>query len=164
MTVAFSYYWHDYETFGVNPAQDRPSQFAGIRTDEDFNIIGEPLVIYCQPASDMLPQPEACLVTGITPQHAQEHGVNEAEFIRQIHQQFAQGNTCVVGYNSIRFDDEVTRYTLYRNFYDPYAREWQNGNSRWDLIDMVRVCRALRPEGIEWPNHEDGSPSFRLEN
>lgn len=162
--MAFTYYWHDYETFGVNPAQDRPSQFAGIRTDEDFNIIGEPLVIYCQPARDMLPQPEACLVTGITPQEAQAKGVNEADFIRQIHQQFAKANTCAVGYNSIRFDDEVTRYTLYRNFYDPYAREWQNGNSRWDLIDMVRVCRALRPEGIEWPNHEDGTPSFRLED
>ena len=162
--MAFSYYWHDYETFGVNPAQDRPSQFAGIRTDEDFNIIGEPLVIYCQPASDMLPHPEACLVTGITPQEALAKGVTEADFIRQIHQQFAEAGTCVVGYNSIRFDDEVTRYTLYRNFYDPYAREWQNGNSRWDLIDMVRVCRALRPDGIEWPDHEDGSPSFKLED
>lgn len=162
--MALSFYWHDYETFGANPSQDRPSQFAGIRTDEAFNIIGEPLVIYCQPAPDMLPQPEACLITGITPQEAQAKGVTETEFIRQIHQQFAQPGTCAVGYNSIRFDDEVTRYTLYRNFYDPYAREWQNGNSRWDLIDMVRVCRALRPEGIEWPNHEDGTPSFKLED
>jgi exodeoxyribonuclease-1 len=162
--VTFSYYWHDYETFGANPALDRPSQFAGIRTDENFNILGEPLVIYCKPARDVLPQPDACLITGITPQLARERGVVEAEFIRQIHQQFAQANTCAVGYNSIRFDDEVTRYTLYRNFYDPYAREWQNGNSRWDLIDMVRVCRALRPEGIEWPDHADGTPSFKLED
>ncbi len=162
--MAFSFYWHDYETFGTNPASDRPSQFAGIRTDENFTIIGEPLVIYCQPAGDTLPHPEACLITGITPQQARENGVPEAEFIRQIHQQFSQPATCAVGYNSIRFDDEVTRYTLYRNFYDPYAREWQNGNSRWDLIDMVRVCRALRPEGIEWPDHADGTPSFRLED
>ena len=158
-----SFYWHDYETWGINPALDRPSQFAGIRTDEHLNIIGEPLVIYCQPAPDMLPHPQACLVTGITPQHAAEHGLPEHEFIAQIHAELSAPNTCGAGYNSIRFDDEFTRFTLYRNFYDPYAREWQNGNSRWDLIDVVRLCAALRPEGINWPMREDGTPSFKLE-
>jgi exodeoxyribonuclease-1 len=156
-------YWHDYETFGVDPRRDRPVQFAGIRTDLEFNIIGEPLSLYCRPANDFLPAPEACLVTGITPQKALAEGVPEAEFIRQIHDEFSRANTCVVGYNNIRFDDEVTRATLYRNFFDPYAREWQNGNSRWDIIDMVRLTHALRPEGIQWPTHSDGKPSFRLE-
>lgn len=159
-----SFYWYDFETFGADPSRDRPAQFAGIRTDEDFNPIGDPLVIYCKPASDMLPQPDACLITGITPQIAEKEGVCEAEFIRYIHEEFSQPHTCVVGYNSIRFDDEITRNCLYRNFYDPYAREWQNGNSRWDIIDMVRLTRALRPEGINWPDHEDGRPSFKLEH
>jgi exodeoxyribonuclease-1 len=156
-------YWHDYETFGIDPRYDRPSQFAGIRTDEDLNIIGEPLMIYCKQAGDSLPHPQACLVTGITPQEANEKGVIEAEFIKQIHDEFTVPNTCGVGYNSLRFDDEFTRFTLYRNFYDAYAREWQNGNSRWDIIDMARLTRALRPEGINWPDREDGKPSFRLE-
>jgi exodeoxyribonuclease I len=158
-----TFYWHDYETFGTDPSRDRPVQFAGLRTDADLNVIGDPLVIFATPATDVLPHPQACLVTGITPQMALKEGVPEAEFIRQIHQEMAQPGTCSVGYNSLRFDDEVTRYTLYRNFYDPYAREWQNGNSRWDIIDMVRVTEALRPEGIEWPVREDGQPSFRLE-
>ena len=159
-----TFYWHDYETFGTSPALDRPSQFAGIRTDQELNVIGDPLVIYCKPAADVLPNPEACLITGISPQLAREKGLPEAEFIARIHAEMAVPGTCTVGYNSIRFDDEVTRYTLYRNFYDPYAREWQNGNSRWDLIDMVRVCCALRPAGIEWPRHDDGTPSFKLEH
>ena len=158
-----TFYWYDFETFGANPSRDRPSQFAGIRTDEDYNVLGDPLMIYCKPARDMLPQPEACLITGITPQLAEQKGLSEPEFIRQIHREFTQPNTCVVGFNSIRFDDEVTRNSLYRNFYDPYAREWQNGNSRWDIIDMVRMARALRPEGINWPSREDGMPSFKLE-
>lgn len=158
-----SFYWHDYETFGVDPVHDRPSQFAGVRTDADLNIIEEPLVIYCKPADDYLPSAEACLITGITPQKALENGFPEAEFIAQINEAFSQPGTCVVGYNSLRFDDEVTRHTLYRNLRDPYAREWQNGNSRWDIIDMVRLTYALRPEGINWPRKEDGSPSFRLE-
>jgi exodeoxyribonuclease-1 len=157
-------YWHDYETWGEVPARDRASQFAGIRTDEDLNVIGEPLVEYCRPTDDILPKPEACLVTGISPQKALAEGLPEPEFIARIHAELSVPGTCGVGYNTLRFDDEVTRYTLYRNFYDPYEREWRNGNSRWDIIDMVRLTKALRPNGIEWPNHDDGRPSFKLEH
>jgi exodeoxyribonuclease-1 len=158
--------WHDYETWGISPKVDKPSQFAGIRTDLDLNIIGEAEMFYCQPPVDYLPHPEACLVTGITPQKTQQEGLTEAEFAKRINHLFSTPNTCVAGYNNIRFDDEVSRYLFYRNFYDPYAREWQNGKSRWDIIDMVRACYALRPEGIVWPTVErDGEEvvSFRLE-
>ncbi len=159
-----SIYWHDYETFGIDPRRDRAVQFAGVRTDEALNIIDEPLVIYSKPADDFLPQPEACMITGITPQRALEVGQPETEFIRQILAQLATPGTCAAGYNSLRFDDEFTRYTLFRNLYDPYAREWQNGNSRWDVIDLLRVTRALRPQGIKWPQYSDGRSSFRLED
>ncbi|CNI17728.1 exonuclease I [Yersinia pekkanenii] len=135
-----------------------------MRTDVDFNIIEPPLVIYCAPADDYLPQPEAVMITGITPQHALANGVNEAEFSRQIHQAFSVPGTCILGYNNIRFDDEVSRNIFYRNFYDPYAYSWQGGNSRWDLLDVMRACYALRPEGIIWPENEDGLPSFKLEH
>jgi exodeoxyribonuclease I len=158
-----TFYWHDYETFGADPSRDRPVQFAGQRTDADLNPIGEPLVVFARPADDFLPHPQACLVTGITPQQALSEGVPECEFIARIHGELARPGTCGAGYNSLRFDDEVTRYTLYRNFHEPYAREWQHGNSRWDIIDLVRTANALRPEGIEWPLREDGLPSFRLE-
>lgn len=157
-------YWYDYETFGSDPRCDRPAQFAGLRTDEALNEMGDPLVIYCKPAKDILPHPEACLLTGITPQMANIFGLPEPEFIAKIHKELAQAGTCSAGYNTLRFDDEVTRFTLYRNFYEPYAREWQQGNSRWDLIDLVRMIYALRPEGIIWPRHDDGRPSFRLED
>lgn len=157
-------YWHDYETFGLDPARDRPVQFAGIRTDENLNIIGEPLNIMARPAADTLPHPISSLITGITPQQALEQGLPEAEFIARILAELSQPGTCGVGYNSLRFDDEVTRNTLYRNLHNPYEREWQNGNSRWDIIDMVRACHDLRPEGIVWPRRTDADrPSFRLE-
>lgn len=159
-----SLYWHDYETSGLNPALDRPLQFAGVRTDPDLNIIDEPTMLYCQPPLDRLPHPSACWVTGLVPQELMQSGLPEWRFIEAIHRELSRPGTCGVGYNTIRFDDEVTRFCLYRNFYDPYAREWQHGNSRWDIIDMLRLARALRPDGIHWPDHEDGVPSFRLED
>lgn len=162
-TLSRSIFWHDYETWGVNPQKDVACQFAGIRTDESLNIIDKPVKWYSQIPNDYLPQPEAALVTGITPQLTLRDGLVEAEFIKKIYQQMSQPGTCSAGYNSIRFDDEVTRYTLYRNLYDPYSREWQHGNSRWDIIDLVRACYALRPEGVNWVYKEDGSPNFKLE-
>lgn len=159
-----TFLWHDYETFGATPRRDRPAQFAAIRTDAELNEVGEPIMLYCQPAPDFLPDPQSCLITGITPQHCLEHGVPEHEFARRIEAAFSEPGTIGVGYNTIRFDDEVTRHLFWRNLIDPYAREWQNGCGRWDLLDVVRMTYALRPDGIEWPSKEDGKPSFRLEH
>ncbi len=155
--------WHDYETWGVNPRFDRACQFAAIRTDTELNIIDDPVMLYCRPTPDFLPSPESAMITGITPQQMAEKGVNEADFFEIIHQQFSRPGTCGVGYNSLRFDDEVTRFGFYRNYFDPYAREWQNGNSRWDILDLVRMTHALRPQGINWVEREPGIPGFRLD-
>lgn len=162
--TAQTFLWHDYETFGAVPRRDRPSQFAAIRTDAALNEIGEPLMIYCKPAPDYLPSPEATLITGITPQLCLERGLPEHEFAAQIERAFSQPGTIGVGYNTIRFDDEVTRFLFWRNLIDPYAREWQNECGRWDLLDVVRLTYALRPDGIQWPKKEDGSQSFKLED
>ena len=159
-----TFLWHDYETFGAVPRRDRPAQFAAIRTDASLNEIGDPIMLYCQPAPDFLPDPQSCLITGITPQQCLELGVPEHKFAAAIEAAFSQSGTIGVGYNTIRFDDEVTRHLFWRNLIDPYAREWQNDCGRWDVLDVVRMTYALRPEGIEWPLREDGKPSFRLQD
>jgi len=157
-----SIFWYDYETTGINPRSDCPLQVAGIRTDLELNEIGSALNIYCQPADDILPHPAACAITGITPAILAQKGLAEADFMTRVHAELAAPGTCGAGYNTLRFDDEMTRYSLYRNFFDPYAREWQGGNSRWDLIDVVRTAYALRPDGIEWPQ-QDGRVTLKLE-
>lgn len=158
-----TFYWYDYETFGISPKTARIAQFAGIRTDENLNIIDKHM-LYCQPTNDCLPSPEACAITGISPQLCAEKGLIEHEFIKTINHEFSQPDTCVVGYNSIRFDDEFTRHTLYRNFIDPYAWHWQNGNTRWDILDVVRLCYALKKDtSLHWVYAKNGKPIFKLD-
>ncbi len=157
-----TFLWHDYETWGTNPRRDRPTQFAAIRTDAALNEIGAPLMVYCQPPTDVLPQPQACLITGITPQLCVEKGLPEHQFAAEIEAAFSQPGTVGVGYNTIRFDDEVTRFLFWRNLIDPYAREWQNQCGRWDLLDVVRMAFALRPDGMAWPRNLEGRHSFKL--
>lgn len=162
--MAHTFLWHDYETFGAQPRRDRPAQFAAIRTDAELNEIGDPVMLYCKPANDFLPDPQSCLITGITPQVCLERGVPEYQFAAEIERLLSETGTIGVGYNTIRFDDEITRFLFWRNLIDPYAREWQNNCGRWDILDVVRTAYALRPEGISWPKHPDGRPSFRLED
>ncbi len=158
-----TFFFYDLETSGLNPRYDRIMQFAGQRTDADFNPLGEPVNLLITLAPDTLPSPGAIMVTGITPQSTQQDGIPEHEFCRFFIEQIATPGTTLMGYNSVRFDDEFMRHTLWRNFYDPYEWQWREGRSRWDLLDVVRLTRALRPEGIEWPYSENGHSTNRLE-
>ena len=162
-----SIYWYDLETTGTDPAHDRAIQFSGIRTNYDLKPLGDPQNFLCRPGDDVMPGVEAMLVTGILMQDLMTRGDMECEFARKIVAAFSQAETCVAGYNNLRFDDEFIRHTLYRNFYDPYSREWRGGNSRWDVIDLFRSAYALRPDGLNWPMKDAGGesgPSFKLED
>jgi len=162
--MAASFLFYDLETFGRDPRRTRIAQFAAVRTDAELQIVDEPTSFFVRPADDLLPSPAAALITGIAPQQALREGVNEAEAFARIFDEMARPETCTLGYNSLRFDDEFVRHGLFRNFYEPYEREWRGGNSRWDLLDAMRLMHALRPEGIHWPRREDGTTSFKLED
>lgn len=161
--MAASFFFYDLETSGINARDARIMQFAGQRTDLDLQPIGEPVNVLIKLTPDVLPEPDAILITGITPQQTLTDGITEAEFLKLFTNEVATPDTIFVGYNTVRFDDEFMRFLHYRNFYDPYQWQWQEGRSRWDLLDVVRMTRALRPEGIEWPFAPDGKPTVRLE-
>lgn len=160
--MAASFLWYDLETFGLEPRCDRIAQFAAARTDERLEPTGERMTLYCKPTPDYLPSPQSCLVHGITPQFALGNGLGEYEFSGRILAAMSVPGTTVAGYNSIKFDDEFLRNLLYRNLRDPYEREYKRGNSRWDLIDLMRAARDLRPEGLVWPEDDEGRPIFTL--
>lgn len=161
--MASSFFFYDLETSGIDARKSRIMQFAGQRTDMGLKPIGKPYNILIKLTEDVLPDPDAILITGITPQKTLEDGITEAEFCKLFAQEIVKPDTCFVGYNNVRFDDEFMRFMLYRNFYDPYAWQWKNDCSRWDLLDVVRMTRALRPEGITWPYDEKGVCTNRLE-
>lgn len=161
--MSSSFYFYDLETSGINARTSRIMQFGGQRTDMQLKLTGEPDNIYIKLSDDILPEPDAILITGITPQKTLSEGISEAEFLRYFADNIAVPNTTFVGFNNIRFDDEFIRFTMYRNFYDAYEWSWKDGCSRWDILDVARMTRALRPDGIEWPVGTDGRPSNRLE-
>jgi exodeoxyribonuclease I len=161
--MAASFFFYDLETSGFSPREARIMQFAGQRTDLELKPIGEPVNLFVKMTDDILPDPDSVLMTGITPQMTLQDGLTEAEFLREFEHIVATPGTIFLGFNTIRFDDEFMRCLHYRNFYDPYEWQWQDSRGKWDLLDVVRMTRALRPEGIEWPFDIQGNPTNRLE-
>ena len=161
--MAKTFFFYDLETSGLDSRSDRIMQFAGPRTDMDLSPIGEPGNILVALNDDTIPSPDALMVTSITPQKTNDEGYSEADFAKKIINEFFTPDTIVVGFNSIRFDDEFIRHLLWRNFHDPYEWSWKDGRTRWDMLDVVRMTRALRPSGINWPVDEKGEPTNRLE-
>ncbi|MFZ3010187.1 MAG: exodeoxyribonuclease I, partial [Candidatus Microsaccharimonas sp.] len=160
--MAQTFFFYDLETSGLSARDDRIMQFAGQRTNMNLEPIGEPVNVLVKLNDDTLPSPDALMVTGITPQQTTADGYTEAEFAKMVMDEVFTPDTIAVGFNSIRFDDEFMRHLFWRNFFDPYEWTWKEGRSRWDLLDVVRMTRALRPDGIEWPM-VDGKEVNRLE-
>lgn len=158
-----TFFFYDLETSGLNSRYQRIMQFGGQRTDMELKPIGEPINLLVRLSEDILPEPGAILITGTTPQQTQAEGISEPELARLFMREVCQPGTIVVGFNNIRFDDEFIRHLLWRNFYDPYEWAYQDGRSRWDMLDVVRMTRALRPDGIEWPFDSKNQPTNRLE-
>ena len=158
-----TFFFYDLETSGLSPRADRIMQFAGQRTNMNLEPIGEPINLLVKLPNDTLPSPDAIMVTGITPQSTQLDGLTEAEFCKYVMEEIFTPGTIACGYNSVRFDDEHMRHCFWRNFYDPYEWQWKDGRSRWDMLDVVRMTRALRPEGINWPVTDEGKATNRLE-
>ena len=158
-----TFFFYDLETSGLSAREDRIMQFAGQRTDMNLQPIGEPYNLLVALNDDTLPSPDALMVTGITPQKTVDEGYSEAEFARLLSEEIFTPETIAVGFNNVRFDDEFIRHLLWRNFHDPYEWAWRDGRSRWDMLDVVRMTRALRPEGVEWPVDDKGEPTNRLE-
>lgn len=158
-----TFFFYDLETSGLDPRNDRIMQFAGQRTDMDLNPIGESYNVLVKLNDDTLPSPEAVMVTGITPQSTHADGYTEADFARFLKTEIFTADTITVGFNNVRFDDEFIRALFWRTFNDPYDWCWDNGCSRWDMLDVIRMTRALRPEGLEWPVDDEGRAVNKLE-
>ena len=158
-----TFFFYDLETTGFDPRYDRIMQFAGQRTDMDLNPIGDPENFMIKITDDTLPSPDALMVTHITPQQTLEDGYSEAEAAKILIERVFTEDTIAVGFNNIRFDDEFIRNLFWRNFFDPYQWTWSEGRSRWDMLDIIRMTRALRPDGIIWPVDSEGKATNRLE-
>jgi exodeoxyribonuclease I len=159
--MAFAFY--DFETTGTNPAFDQPLQFAAILTDEDFNEIDR-VNLRCRLAPHILPSPIAMAITGVMPAMMTDPSLPSwFEFAELLQERIRKWSpACWTGYNSIHFDEEVLRQTLYQNLQPELFATQIDGNRRMDILRAVQSVRMLGPEILVWPEVA-GRMSYRLD-
>lgn len=163
MTAFDSIRIYDLETSGLDYDYDQVLEAAMISMDKDFNIVaGSEQVIPVCPRIDVPPHPEACLTHQLSLADLREKGFSEYDFSTKFLEQVSQPKTFIGGYNNLSFDDEVMRRTLFRTMRDPYGHEWRDGNSRFDVLNIVRTLYAWDPDTLNWPKNEEGGVCLKL--
>nr|WP_229650562.1 exodeoxyribonuclease I [Vibrio splendidus]MCC4883227.1 exodeoxyribonuclease I [Vibrio splendidus] len=160
------YFVYDYETSSIDKHHGQPVQGAWILTDKDLTVIPNTEGnVFCKLRPDVVPTIDAFLITKIDPATLKEKGVSENEFSKTIQIAMQQHpKTCISGYNTMKFDDEVTRNLMFRNNRRMYDHEWKNSNGRVDFYNLVKMAYAYYPDVITFPRKEDGKVSLKLED
>lgn len=163
-----TFLFYDLETGDINVETTRVSQFSSIRTDKDFNIIEEKN-FYCEPLLDYIPSPTACAITQVTPfdivemkKTNPEKVLTEYELYSMLNKDFNVEGTCTLGFNTLRYDDEIVRRGFYRNLFPVYDREFKNDCSRFDMFPLIKMFAKLYPESFKVPVINNRK-SFKLE-
>ena len=68
-----------------------------------------------------------------------------------------------VGFNSINFDEEFFRQTLWEHFTFPYLTNTK-GNSRLDVLNFVTLVHAFRKNALNVEVNDEGKITFKLES
>ena len=141
-----NYIFYDFETTGLDTKFSQPIQIAAVVLDENFNPIDgqDPIDETCKLKDGMVPHPNAMLVHKV-PIDILKNGQSFYDMMDYVHKKFTSwGPATFIGYNSIRFDEEVLRSSFFQSLHDPYLTN-TNRNSRTDLFKIVSM---LISEGV----------------
>ena len=158
------YVFYDFETTGISPAFDQPLQFGAVLTDAQFNEIDR-VELRCKLAPHIIPSPYALVVTGLSPEQIVDPALPELfEFSQSIMDLIDRWTPATwIGYNSMKFDEEVLRQTLYQNLQPNIYATQTNGNSRMDMLTVVYAVWCRNRKLLNWPTNTYGGTSFKLD-
>ena len=164
--AANGFVFYDVETTGISRCFDQILQIACIRTDGDFNIVDpecDILNLRCRRLPWITPSPGAMLVTGVTHDQLERAPLSHYEMMCAVNAAYENWSPATfIGYNSLRFDEELLRHGLFSSLYPAYLTS-QRGCGRADVYRMLQVVTALAPGVIALPEI-NGRPSMKLGN
>ena len=154
--------FYDFETCSSNVSYGQIIQAAAVLVNDNFQELDR-YEGRCKLSPGVIPEAMALLVNKTTPKILKETNLSHYQMIRQMIDKFKQWkNSTFIGYNSINFDEEFLRRTLFKNLEYPYLTN-TNGNERGDLFSLARACHLYYPDCIKTPISDKNNPVFKLE-
>ncbi len=157
-----NYVFYDFETCSSNVSYGQIIQAAAVLVNDNFQELDR-YEGRCKLSPGVIPEAMALLVNKTTPKMLKETNLSHYQMIRQMMDKFNQWkNSIFIGYNSIEFDEEFLRRTLFKNLEYPYLTV-TNGNERGDLLGLARAAHLYYPDCIKTPISDRNNPLFKLE-
>mgnify|MGYP000267572664 FL=1 len=154
--------FYDFETCSSNVSYGQIIQVGAILVNDNFQELDR-YEGRCKLSPGVVPEAMALLVNKTTPKMLKETNLSHYQMIRQLVDKFKKWkNSTFIGYNSINFDEEFLRRTLFKNLDYPYLTV-TNGNERADLFSLTRASYLYYPNCIKTPISAKNNPVFKLD-
>ncbi len=154
--------FYDFETCSSNVSYGQIIQAAAVLVNDNFQELDR-YEGRCKLSPGIIPEAMALIVNKTTPKILKETNLSHYKMIRQMMEKFNQWkNSIFIGYNSINFDEEFLRRTLFKNLDYPYLTV-TNGNERADLFSLTRAAYLYYPGCIKTEISDKNNPVFKLD-
>ena len=141
-----NYVFFDFETSGRSSSWDQIIEVGAVLVNDNFQVLADPLNIRCSLKPGLVPEPYALIVNNTTPQILRKTNLSHYGMLSQMVEQFNKWSPAVfVGYNSISFDEEFLRKSLFKTLNEPYLTQY-SGNKRADILGLIRTAHLYYPD------------------
>lgn len=137
--------------------------FAAIRTDGNLDEIDR-FQVRSRLLPHVVPHPSALCTNGLPIGHLLDETLPaHYDMVRSIRQRLLSWSPSIfIGYNSIRFDEEMLRQALFQTLHNAYLTN-THGNCRADALSLVMAATTLSPTCLSVPRGPQARPIYRLE-
>ena len=157
-----NYAFYDFETTGRSGTWDQIIQVGAVLVNSEFQELDR-FEAKCSLRPGLVPEPGALLVNKTTPDMLRKTNLSHYGLVEQMLQTFKKWTPALfIGYNSIGFDEEFLRKTLFKTLNDPYLTQF-DGNKRGDILGLIRTAHLYYPDCIKTPTSDKGNAVFKLD-
>ena len=157
-----NFVFYDFETSSSNKYWGQIIQIGAILTNDNLDELDR-FDARCRLSPGIIPEAMALIVNKTSPTMLKKSNLSHYEMIRQFVDILKKwGKATYIGFNSIEFDEEFLRSTLFQTLEYPYITS-TNGNTRGDMLSLARAANLYYPKTLKNSVNEKGNDVYKLD-
>ena len=157
-----NFVFYDFETSSSNKYWGQIIQIGAILTNDNLEELDR-FDARCRLSPGIIPEAMALIVNKSSPKMLKGSNLSHYEMIRQFVATLKKwGKATYMGFNSIEFDEEFLRCTLFQTLEYPYLTS-TNGNTRGDVLSLARAANLYYPNTLKNSINAKGNAVYKLD-
>ena len=157
-----NFVFYDFETSSSNKYWGQIIQIGAVLTNDNLEELDR-FDARSRLSPGIIPEAMALIVNKTSPSMLKKSNLSHYEMIRQFVDTLKRwGKATYIGFNSIEFDEEFLRCTLFQTLEYPYLTS-TNGNTRGDVLGLARAANLYYPNTLKNSVNEKGNDVYKLD-